>query len=56
MALWNVQDRLRHPNDLNMPYGFKKILSKMGKINGFTQRIRFLIQAHVRIKSMILIT
>ncbi|MBC3079616.1 YfhO family protein [Staphylococcus capitis] len=24
MALWNVQDRLRHPNDLNMPYGFKK--------------------------------
>lgn len=58
MALWNVQDRLRHPNDLNMPYGFKrKILSKMGKINGSTQRIRFLIQAHtLRIKSMILIT
>ena len=28
MALWNVQDRLRHPNDLNMPYG---ILSKDGK-------------------------
>ena len=24
MALWNVQDRLRHPNDLNMPYGFKE--------------------------------
>ena len=24
MALWNVQDRLRHPNDLNIPYGFKK--------------------------------
>ena len=24
MSLWDVQDRLRHPNDLNMPYGFKK--------------------------------
>ncbi|RIO47380.1 YfhO family protein, partial [Staphylococcus pasteuri] len=24
MALWGVEDRLRHPNDLNMPYGFKK--------------------------------
>ena len=24
-ALWNVQDRFRHPNDLNIPYGFKKI-------------------------------
>lgn len=23
MALWNVKDRLRRPNDLNMPYGFK---------------------------------
>ena len=23
MALWDVQDRLRHPNDLNMPFGFK---------------------------------
>ena len=23
-ALWNVQDRLRHPEDQNMPYGFKK--------------------------------
>ncbi|AGZ26565.1 MULTISPECIES: YfhO family protein [Staphylococcus] len=24
MALWGVEDRLRHPNDLNMPYGFEK--------------------------------
>ncbi|CZR99277.1 hypothetical protein CDFC105_64103 [Clostridioides difficile] len=24
MSLWDVQDRLRHPDDLNMPYGFKK--------------------------------
>ncbi len=24
MALWGVEDRLRHPNDLNIPYGFKK--------------------------------
>ena len=24
MSLWNVQDRLRHPDDLNMPYGFKR--------------------------------
>ncbi|PTF04522.1 hypothetical protein BUY45_03085 [Staphylococcus devriesei] len=24
-ALWNVRDRFRHPDDLNMPYGFKKI-------------------------------
>ncbi|MGX0910068.1 YfhO family protein [Staphylococcus caprae] len=32
MALWDVQDRLRHPNDLNMPYGFKKkALVKDGK-------------------------
>ena len=23
-ALWNVQDRFRHPNDLNIPYGFKR--------------------------------
>ncbi|UDI78443.1 YfhO family protein [Staphylococcus taiwanensis] len=23
-ALWNVHDRFRHPNDLNMPYGFEK--------------------------------
>ena len=26
MSLWDVQDRLRHPDDLNMPYGFKKNL------------------------------
>ena len=46
MALWDVQDRLRHPNDLNMPFGFKrKRLSKMGKINGFIQRIQFNILA-----------
>ena len=32
MALWDVQDRLRHPNDLNMPFGFKKkALIKDGK-------------------------
>ncbi|MGX0791925.1 lipoteichoic acid glycosylation protein [Staphylococcus hominis] len=24
-AMWDVQDRFRHPNDLNMPYGFKKV-------------------------------
>ncbi|AXZ23607.1 YfhO family protein [Staphylococcus warneri] len=24
MAIWGVEDRLRHPNDLNMPYGFEK--------------------------------
>lgn len=24
MALWNVQDRIRRPNDLNIPYGFKQ--------------------------------
>lgn len=24
MALWGVEDRLRHPNDINMPYGFEK--------------------------------
>ena len=23
-ALWNVQDRLRHPEDQNMTYGFEK--------------------------------
>ena len=23
-AMWDVQDRFRHPNDLNMPYGFKR--------------------------------
>ena len=23
MALWNVNDRIRRPNDLNIPYGFK---------------------------------
>ena len=24
MAIWGVEDRLRHPKDLNMPYGFEK--------------------------------
>lgn len=24
MSLWNVKDRIRRPNDLNMPYGFKQ--------------------------------
>lgn len=48
MALWHVEDRIRRPDDLNMPYGFtqKDIVHHSKKNHLYIQLIKSIIQVH----------